>query len=752
MSARNVAVVGFAHAPHVRRTDGTTNGVEMLMPCFAQLYDELGITKADIGFWCSGSSDYLAGRAFSFISAIDSIGAVPPINESHVEMDAAWALYEAYIKILTGEVDTALVYGFGKSSAGVLRRILSRQTDPYTVAPLWPDSVSMAALQARVGLDSDKWSYEQMAQVALDSVRAARRVDSVKPANSLEELLDRPFFADPLRRHDIAPITDGAAAIVLAADERARELRENPAWITGFRTPHRIPVTGRTRPHRVAVDQAAAKAATGGWHRQLDVAEIHAPFTHQHLILAEAMNIAGGDEDQSVRRRAGRQSHVRRRSGAHRVRGATHLERLGRTGAGARHQRACAATEFGRGHGREELMAGAGANLAAVLGTGQTKYVAKRQDVSMNGLVREAIDRALADSDSTFDDIDAVVVGKAPDFFEGVMMPELFMADAMGATGKPLIRVHTAGSVGGSTAVVAASLVQSGKYRRVLAMAWEKQSESNAMWALSIPIPFIKPVGAGAGGYFAPHVRAYIRRSGAPSNIGAMVAVKDRLNGSRNPLAHLHQPDITLEKVMASPMLWDPIRYDETCPSSDGACAVVIGNEEIADARVAQGHPVAWIHATALRTEPLAFAGRDQVNPQAGRDAAAALWKAAGIKSPIDEIDAAEIYVPFSWFEPMWLENLGFAAEGEGWKLTEAGETKIGGRLPVNPSGGVLSSNPIGASGLIRFAEAAIQVMGKGGDHQVPGARKALGHAYGGGSQYYSMWVVSSDKPEKAAT
>ena len=304
--------------------------------------------------------------------------------------------------------------------------------------------------------------------------------------------------------------------------------------------------------------------------------------------------------------------------------------------------------------------------LAAVLGTGQTKYVAKRQDVSMNGLVREAIDKALADSGSTMDDIDAVVVGKAPDFFEGVMMPELFMADAVGATGKPLIRVHTAGSVGGSTGVVAASLVQSGKYRRVLAMAWEKQSESNAMWALSIPVPFTKPVGAGAGGYFAPHVRAYIRRSGAPTHIGAMVAVKDRLNGAKNPLAHLHQPDITLDKVMASQMLWDPIRFDETCPSSDGACAVVIGNEDVADKRVADGHPVAWIHATALRTEPLAYSGRDQVNPQAGRDAAKALWKAAGITSPIDEIDCAEVYVPFSWFEPMWLENLGFAAEGEG--------------------------------------------------------------------------------------
>lgn len=390
---------------------------------------------------------------------------------------------------------------------------------------------------------------------------------------------------------------------------------------------------------------------------------------------------------------------------------------------------------------------GASKNLAAVIGTGQTKYVAKRQDVSMNGLVREAIDRAMTDAGVDWDDIDAVVVGKAPDFFEGVMMPELFMADAIGATGKPMIRVHTAGSVGGSTGVVAASLVQSGKYRRVLALAWEKQSESNAMWALSIPVPFSVPVGAGAGGYFAPHVRAYIQRSKAPLDTGAMVAVKDRLNAAKNPLAHLHQPDITVEKVMSSPMLWDPIRFDETCPSSDGACAIVVGDEQTADRRIKEGHAVAWVHATALRTEPLDYTGRDRVNPQAGRDAAAALWKDAGITSPIDEIDVAEIYVPFSWFEPMWLENLGFAAEGEGWKLTQAGETAIGGKIPVNASGGVLSSNPIGASGLIRFAEAAIQVMGKAGDHQVPGAKKALGHAYGGGSQYYSMWVVGSEKP-----
>jgi acetyl-CoA C-acetyltransferase len=384
---------------------------------------------------------------------------------------------------------------------------------------------------------------------------------------------------------------------------------------------------------------------------------------------------------------------------------------------------------------------------AAVLGVGQTRHRSRRTDVSIAGLCREAVDRALADAGTTADGIDAVVVGKAPDLFEGVMMPELYLADALGAVGKPLLRVHTAGSVGGATGVVAASLIQAGVHRRVLAVAFEKQSESNAMWALSIMPPFSMPLLAGAGGYFAPHIRAYIRRSGAPGHIGAMVAVKDRRNGSLNPYAHLQQADITLEKVLASPMLWDPVRYDETCPSSDGACAVVIGDQAAAEAAQADGRPVAWIRATSMRTEPTMFSGKDHVNPRAGADAAAALWQQAGITDPLEQIDVAEIYVPFSWFEPMWLENLGFAPEGKGWQFTQAGETEIGGSIPVNPSGGVLCSNPIGASGLLRFAESAMQVMGKAGEHQVAGAKTALGHAYGGGSQYYSMWVVA-DTPD----
>ena len=154
----------------------------------------------------------------------------------------------------------------------------------------------------------------------------------------------------------------------------------------------------------------------------------------------------------------------------------------------------------------------------------------------MAGLVREAASRALEDAGMTWSDIDAVVVGKAPDFFEGVMMPELFLADALGATGKPLFRVHTAGSVGGSTAIVASQLVQAGIHQRVLTVAFEKQSESEAMWALSMPIPFQPPLHAGAGGYFAPHIRSYMARSKAPDHIGILVALKDRQNALEEPL------------------------------------------------------------------------------------------------------------------------------------------------------------------------------------------------------------------------
>ena len=285
-----VAVVGFAQSP-CSPGAGTTSGVETLVPVFRQALADAGLARRDIDFWCSGSSDYLAGRAFSFVNAIDAIGACPPISESHVEMDAAWALYEAYVKILAGEAETALVYGFGKSSAGELRRVLALQLDPYVAAPLWPDSVSVAALQARVALDAGLFTERDMAEVAARSRADAtgNPYAQVSGRSTAEELLAGPYLADPLRSHDCPPVSDGAAAVVLAAGHRARRHRDRPAWITGLA--HRIDPQGLGERDLTAVPSATAAAAAAGLDGDLDVAELHAPFTHQELLLRAALGL-----------------------------------------------------------------------------------------------------------------------------------------------------------------------------------------------------------------------------------------------------------------------------------------------------------------------------------------------------------------------------------------------------------------------------------------------------------------------------
>jgi acetyl-CoA acetyltransferase len=289
----DVAVIAFAQAPCLRHSDSTTSGVEMLVPVFQRLLAETGLAKGDIGFWCSGSSDYLAGRAFSFVQAVDAIGAFPPVMESHVEMDAAWALYEAWLKLLTGEAETALVYGFGKSSAGTLRRILALQLDPYLNAPLWPDSVSIAALQARLGIEAGTWSEKEMAEVAARSRAAAltnahAQVSGEVPA---EDLLAAPYIAEPLRAHDCAPVGDGAAAAILATGDRARELCARPAWITGFE--HRIDTASLGARDLTAAPSATAAARAAGADG-VEVAELHAPFTHQEILLRDALGLDEG--------------------------------------------------------------------------------------------------------------------------------------------------------------------------------------------------------------------------------------------------------------------------------------------------------------------------------------------------------------------------------------------------------------------------------------------------------------------------
>jgi acetyl-CoA acetyltransferase len=286
---RDVAVVGFAQR-QTKEMDGSPTCVEELVPIFADLFEQTEWTKSDIGFWCSGSSDYLAGRSFSFVSAVDAIGALPPVRESHVEMDAAWALYEAWIKIQTGEVDSALVYGFGKSSAGVLRRTLALQLDPYSVQPLWPDTVSLAGMQARLGLEHGLWDEKAMAEVVARSMTNAAGNEYAirKGETSLEDVLAQPMYADPLRRWDCAPVSDGAAAIIIAAEDVAREVQDRPAWITGFE--HRIdPIALNARDLTTSVSTRLAGEAAGS--AGVDLAELHAPFSHQELVLRESLGL-----------------------------------------------------------------------------------------------------------------------------------------------------------------------------------------------------------------------------------------------------------------------------------------------------------------------------------------------------------------------------------------------------------------------------------------------------------------------------
>ncbi|MFI5297027.1 MAG: thiolase domain-containing protein [Polyangiales bacterium] len=286
---RDVAIVSFAQTSS-RRTD--LDETEMLLPVVTEAVVRSGIPRREIGFTCSGSCDYLGGRPFSFVMAIDAIGAWPPIEESHVEMDGAWALYEAWVRLQHGDLDAALVYAFGKSSQGDLPDVMVQQLDPYYVAPLWPDSVSLAALQARAMLDAGRCTERDLAEIAIRNRRNAMTNPYAHASGEAraDDLLAEPYLVAPLRRHDCPPITDAAAAIVLVAGERARAVHKRPAWIRGIDhriDSHSLGLRDLTKSPSTSIAAERAGVAKG----KVDIAELHAPFTHQELILKTALGL-----------------------------------------------------------------------------------------------------------------------------------------------------------------------------------------------------------------------------------------------------------------------------------------------------------------------------------------------------------------------------------------------------------------------------------------------------------------------------
>lgn len=287
---RDVAIIASAQAVNAATTTATP--VEMLIPVVNQVLANAGMARTDIGFWCHGSCDYMTGQPFSFVSAVDALGAWPPIIESHVEADGAFALYEAWIKIQTGEVDTALVFGNGRSSSGDINRILTLQLDPYVVGPLWPDDRSIAALQARACLESGVVTERAMAEVAMRNHHnailnpyALRRGD-----HTIDELMAAARVADPLRALDCPAHADGVTAVIIAAGDRARSLTKRPAWIRGI--DHRIESQNLGNRSMTTLPSAAAAAHKAGvGNDKIDVAELHAPYTHQELLLTSALGL-----------------------------------------------------------------------------------------------------------------------------------------------------------------------------------------------------------------------------------------------------------------------------------------------------------------------------------------------------------------------------------------------------------------------------------------------------------------------------
>ena len=290
MAGIEVAIVGWAQTPSVRRS--ARSEPQLCFDAIQGAIDDAGIDRREIGFTCSGSCDYLTGGPFAFVSNLEAAGAWPPISESHVEMDGAWALYEAWVRLQHGDIDSALVFGSGKSSATAPAELYPQQLDPYYLAPIGLDPVSMASLQARALLDTRLATERDFAEVAARSHRSAIGNPNAQVRGELDvdKLLAEDYVCAPLRRHDLPPISDGAAAVVLATASKARQLSPHPVFIRG--------IDHRVEPHQLGMRDLTKSPSTtlaarhaGLAHDKPDVAELSATFSPQELVLRDALGL-----------------------------------------------------------------------------------------------------------------------------------------------------------------------------------------------------------------------------------------------------------------------------------------------------------------------------------------------------------------------------------------------------------------------------------------------------------------------------
>jgi len=383
----------------------------------------------------------------------------------------------------------------------------------------------------------------------------------------------------------------------------------------------------------------------------------------------------------------------------------------------------------------------------AIVGVGLTKTATRRNDVTHPELMLEAVNAALKDADIGIGDVESVVYGTM-DPFDGINCPDKWDADACGGgLNKPYMKVTTGGTTGISVALAGYYHVASGLFDTCMAVGCQRVGENvDAQLVLNTCVDPIYERYSGWGAITVGAVQAarHMAKYGTTEEQLAMVSVKNHDAATRNPYAHLRFK-VTVEDVLNSRLISWPLRLLDCCPRSDGACALIFASED--KVREITDTP-AWVKAAGSIADTY-WAG-DKPDP-ADWDSLAMLarriYRKAKIEDPLRELDVAELYNPFTIQEILEYEALGFCRKGEGGKLVEEGVTDMGGGLPCDPSGGVLCTNPIGATAMIRVAEAALQVMGKAGDRQVPDVETALAHGWGGQFQFHGLMILSRNRP-----
>jgi acetyl-CoA C-acetyltransferase len=388
----------------------------------------------------------------------------------------------------------------------------------------------------------------------------------------------------------------------------------------------------------------------------------------------------------------------------------------------------------------------------AVVGVGMTKQASSRPDVNGQEIINEAVRAALDDAGLTRKDIDAIVIGNM-DHFEGINYVDTWSVDGSGGLMKPIMKLTTGGTTGSTVAMGGYYHVASGLFNKVMVIGWEKNSESDTTGAIITAFdPFWdRPIFAGAVAGLALEATQYMHLTGATEEDAAYVAVRDRKHALKNPYAHLHL-DLKIEDIMKSPYLSWPVKMGDMCPRTDGACAIVLASEDVASDFP---NKPAWIHGVADR-HLWAYSSDPYVDQKmkggwwfpAMENSAKDVYDRVGITNPLQQFDVAELYLPYSFAGLRYMESLGFCERGGGPELVTSGATDMGGKCPVNPSGGVLASNAIGATGLLRVADCALQIQGRAGDRQVPDVKMALATGFGG-CFWSDILILGSGKPEK---